>query len=141
MLEAQTRDIGKHTYTVTPLDAIKGRRAFVRLANAAAPVLSRASSPEDLVGTLLSALSEKDVDHFCDLFGLTSTVTGGDYGERTPLLTNNTFMNHFAGNYLDLLEWLAFCVEVNFGSFFTGIGALVDRIKPALVVPAKTTAT
>lgn len=131
-IEKHTRDIGAFTYEVSTLDALKGRRAFVRLFNTMGNVLTGAETNEDLIANLMSKLTAADLDHFCDLFGAVTTVTGGDYGDKTPLLTGATFQSHFAGNYLDLAEWLAFCIEVNFGNFFSGVEGLMARVAPKL---------
>lgn len=130
-LEQHTREIGSHTYTVTTLDAVKGRKAFVRLLNVMGPILKSASDVETLVANLASGLSPADMDHFCELFGGVTTVTGGEYGDKTPLLLPAAFGTHFAGNYLEMFEWLGFCFEANFGSFFKGVGNLIAKI-PAI---------
>lgn len=136
-IEKHTRQIGQFTYETATLDAIKGRRAFVRLFNTIGNVLSGADSTLDVASNVMSKLTAADLDHFCDLFGAVTTVTGGDYGDKTPLLVAQTFQNHFAGNYLDMAEWLAFCIEVNFGNFFDGIQGLIQRVAPNLVVETK----
>src|SRR3954463_14684634 len=111
-LDTKSLTIGDYTYNVTTLDAIKGRKAFVRLANAIGPVFDNVREETDFVRNILTKLSAADVDHFCDLFGATTSVTGGVYEDKSPQLIGKTFMEHFAGNYLDMFEWLAFAVEV-----------------------------
>jgi len=134
-IEKRQLTVGDYTYEVTQLDAIKGRRTFVKLANAIGPAFKFANSPGALVGNLLTDMKPEDLDYFCDLFGEYSTVTGGEYGEKSPQLKGKVFMDHFAGNYLALTEWLVFSVQTNFSSFFGGITALMERLMPSAPAP------
>lgn len=136
-IEKCTIEIGPHTYTVTQLDALKGRKAFVKLVHCLGPAFS-STTPQEVISNLLANLREEDMEHFCDLFAGVTSVTGGEYADREPQLgTKTVFGTHFAGNYLAMFEWLVFCVTSNFGSFFGGISGLVEKYAP--VEPAKVT--
>lgn len=44
---------------------------------------------------------------------------------------SDVFEDHFAGNYLDMMEWFAFCVEHNYANFWAGlIAKLAKTNKP-----------
>jgi hypothetical protein len=127
MISPKSSRIGAYTYTVTPLTAIPGRRAFVRLAKAVGPALGAAAGVKEgddagmfaAFAGLVAHLSEDDVDYFCDLFAANTTVKMGD---KEPSLAD-IFDVHFAGRYLDMFRWLAFSVATNFGDFFAGLRA------------------
>lgn len=122
MLETKAKEIDGVMYEVTQLDALKGRRVFVRFAKIVAPVLTTlktAKGDEEqllagVLAQLFTSVSEDDVDFFCDAFAPSTRLLKD--GKKPRL--SDAFAFHFAGNYAALLQWLAFCVEVNFGSFF-----------------------
>lgn len=123
ILETKTKRIGAHEYRVTVLDAISGRGLFVRLAKIAGPAFLNfdgknleASFPK-VFGAVASSLTEEDLTVFCDVLGRSTEVAGGDYSQRSPNLAD-VFALHFAGKYPEMLQWLIFALEVNFGSFF-----------------------
>lgn len=127
MLETQRREIGGVTYEVRQLDAVRGRRVFVRFAKVVAPALGALKaaakmSPDEALayalGQLVGNVSEEDLDFFCDVFAPATCLVEGN---NRPELAKR-FELHFAGKYLEMLEWLAFCFEVNFGSFFQKLG-------------------
>jgi hypothetical protein len=116
----EKKRIGIHTYYVTQLDALRGRREIVRLAKVIGPALSVADKGEEAaLAKLVEALSVDEFDHFCEVLSEQTVVTGGAHGELEPQLSD-VFAEHFAGNYLEMVQWLAFALGVNFGSFFAG---------------------
>lgn len=123
--ETKKKRIGAFTYHVTQLDAKSGSRALLRLLKIAGPALEAGEKGgETAAGTkLVEMLSEKDFDYFCELLAGQTTVTGGSYDEDAEPALDNLFDQHFASNYLDMFAWLAFALEVNFGSFFVGVVA------------------
>ena len=131
----QTREItiGDFTYEVKQLDAITGRKAFVRLCNILGPVFANAEQLQNendaaaLFGAFASSLKEADMDHFCEMFGARTEVTPLAGGGEPRTLVKLFFMEHFAGNYMEMLEWLAFCLQVNFESFFVGMQRIKDE--------------
>jgi hypothetical protein len=122
-LSTQKKKIGPYEYRVTQLDALAGRALFIRLAKIAGPAFGSfdAKNPQksiaDVFGKVAAGLSEEDLTVFCDVLGRSTEVAGGEYSERSPQL-NDVFALHFAGKYLEMFQWLAFALEVNFGSFF-----------------------
>lgn len=126
-LKTETKTIGQHSYTVTQLDAVRGRKLATRIARVFGPALDGISKDAAAaIGAALKGLSEEDVDYVCDTFAASSTVTGGQYGARAPSL-ESVFSVHFAGNYGEMLAWLAFCFQINFASFLEGVGPLLGR--------------
>lgn len=130
MFATETKQIGSYKYTVTQLDALKGRRAFTRLMRIAGPALGELAGAKTDIGSaiekLVERLSEDDVDHFCDLFAKVTSVSGGDFENRSPQL-DTIFAKHFAGQYLELVQWLVFCFQVNFSGFFAGAASLASQ--------------
>lgn len=131
MLETQRRDIGGVTYEVRQLDAVRGRRVFMRFAKVVAPALGALKAagkmaPDEALahalGQLVNGVTEDDLDFFCDAFAPTTCMVEGS---KRPELAK-CFELHFAGRYLELLQWLAFCFEVNFGTFFQKLGPSSD---------------
>lgn len=133
MLETKTTRIGVHQYKVTELDAVLGRRVFVRLLKIAGPALAKLEGGLD-EGALASALTDlltrlepSDFDYFCDTFASVTEVSGGKYSKTSPQL-DDVFSLHFASNYLDMFAWLAFCLKLNFASFFSGAAQLLGQL-------------
>lgn len=108
MRETKSKEIGGVTYTFTQLGAIKGRKVCARLAKVLATT----------VNGQLPQISEEDVDYFCDTYApLTSVTIEG----KSPQL-DKIFDTHFAGKYDEMMQWLWFCLETDFGSFFRKAG-------------------
>lgn len=126
-----TKRIGAFSYKVTQLDAVTGRRAFTRMLKVVGPAFAKL---DDGVGPafteLVQRLDEDDVDHFCELFAKITEVSGGDLATGAEPYLSTIFGVHFAGRYLELTQWLVFCFEVNFASFFGGAGELVRKAVP-----------
>lgn len=126
-LKTETKHIGQHSYTVTQLDAVRGRKMATRIARILGPALDGISKDAGAaLGTALKNLSDEDVDYVCETFAASSTVSGGEYGSKQPSL-ESVFAVHFAGKYGEMLQWLAFCFKVNFESFLEGAGPLLGR--------------
>lgn len=144
MLKTERKMIGEYEYAVTQLDAVKGSRVFTRLTKILAPAivgLSSASTqikgtkPADVddvtgskmfeaLGKLAENLTEADVDFFRECFAASTDVmiTDEQTGKQRSPKLSTIFGLHFAGKYDEMIEWLVFCFEVNFGSFFVQIG-------------------
>ncbi len=129
MLKPETKTVGGHSYTTTPLDAVRGRRVFMRLARIVGPAFAQLNAGQDeasqarAFGEAIKNLSEDDLDYFCDVFAEATTVSGGNYGSKAPVL-KDVFPLHFTANYGEMTVWLVFCMKVNFGSFFASAGQL-----------------
>lgn len=115
MIESKTKVIDGLKYTVTQLGAKKGMRALTRLARLLGPAFASGDQTEAMAG-LFSRLTEDDVEYFCDTFAPLTTV---EQDGKAPQLSS-IFEIHFTGNYSSMLQWLLFCIEVNFGDFFGG---------------------
>ena len=140
-LKSETRTVGQHEYTVTQLGAVKGLECLRRLLKVVGPSLQSLTSLAKGDGAaafaqglmrLLESLSQEDLTYFCDTFGPTASVKLSD--GKSPTV-KAVFDFHFAGNYLELLEWLAFSVEVNFQGFFVDSLKKISGIGPAAPEP------
>lgn len=135
-LKSETRTIGNHDYTVTTLGAGAGKEVLRRLAKIVGSAVlvggpAALKTNEGVVTgalAMVSDLSESDLDYFCKAFGPSSTV---NIDGKTPRVSD-VFDMHFSGEYFELTMWLAFCVEVNFASFFHVAKAKLEgRVAPA----------
>lgn len=128
--KSEAKQIGAYTYKVTQLDAIRGRRAAVRLGKVIAPALDADSISVDSIGKMLAkalgSLTEDDFDYFCDLLSAQTSVKGPGFKGEPQLA--DVFATHFADRYADMVQWLAFALKVQFGSFFGENGQLLERL-------------
>jgi hypothetical protein len=60
-------------------------------------------------------LDTEDLQTLCKVFAATTIVHLPD-GKKPAMA--DVFDAHFAGKYMRMYQWLAFCVEVNFADFF-----------------------
>lgn len=131
--KVESKRIGAHDYKVTQLNAVTGRRVFTRLFKLVGPAMAKTEGRkgDDALAAamtgLLEHLSEDDVDYFCDVFSAVTSVSGGAYSKAAPQLAD-VFLSHFAGEYLAMMQWLAFCMQVNFRSFFAGAGRAIGQL-------------
>lgn len=122
----KTKQIGGHGYEVTQLGAIEGRRVFARLAQVMGGMVGALAAggkpnPVDAFRSFAESMTPEVMDFFCDTF---SKVTQVHRPDGKVLFLKDVFDDHFADNYGELVEWLAFCLEVNFASFLGGTGGL-----------------
>src|SRR5260221_238600 len=123
---AQQRELDGFTYEVTPVLMGVGRPALIRFMKLAQPVLDEliAAAKGDTIVALKSALrvfvervTDEDCDYFSKTFGPSSKFlipmdqTGGE--ERWVVLVKAQQDMHFAGRYMQYIDWLTFCMEVN----------------------------
>ena len=134
-IEAKTKSIGASDYTVEPHGAIKGRALLLRLVKVVGPSLTAVSqdSIPDAIRSLLDGLTEEDLTFLCNEFAAKTMVTV-DGGE---LQLSKIFDAHFIGSYVEMIQWLAWAIEVNFGSFFRGAGALLSKGVASAVAKAE----
>jgi hypothetical protein len=142
--QAQETTIGDCTYRVEPLGFVDGRKLFVRLLNILGPSMaSMDSKVEDGtpgaqeaavnafwggIGKLLTSVKDEDLVHLEALFKVRTTVVlpPNDQGQvLEPVLRDIMYPKdgpgHFAGDrFLDYFQWLAFCLKVTYGPFFSG---------------------
>lgn len=140
MIQTEEKLIGEHTYFVTQLGALQGRKLLRRLVAIAGPALaelvkelppaSKDGRGFDLgalnlstVGAAVEALTERmteeELEHVCNVLAARTEVQL-DPERRVPL--QSIFDVHFAGRYSAMFQWLAFALEVNFRDFFAGSG-------------------
>ncbi|HVJ26395.1 MAG TPA: hypothetical protein VM493_02600 [Vicinamibacterales bacterium] len=129
--------IGKHEYELMTLGALKGAELWLDLLRIiAVPIEALASKEkagEDEIVTAIAA-AVRSIDHataakFYAAFGPMSKVRvpGQSVGEpeRWPTLEGAVFDDHFAGNYVEMTEWLVQSIKFNFLGFF-GDGSLAS---------------
>ena len=65
----------------------------------------------------------------------------GNGEERWPTLEGAVFDEHFAGNYIELTEWVGQSVYFNFFSFFGdgSLASLVERLQAMMPSTSSTT--
>ena len=135
MRKTEAKTIGGYTYQVTQLGAKQGVSVAARLARILSPVIGGVEGKPSgaALGSGLKAalagLDEKDLIALSDAFAALTEVTGGEFESRTPKLAP-MFDEHFAGHYGDLVNWLLFCVEVNFASFLDEVGIALPESLP-----------
>jgi hypothetical protein len=132
MLKIESKTIGGHEYKVRQLVATKGRLVLLTLARIIGPAAALAAGAKEtgkeeafakVIEALLANLTPEDFTSLCNTFAeSTDVVISDEKGRREPKLSN-VFDLHFAGNYQEMIDWLVFCVEVNFASFFDGLKA------------------
>lgn len=139
MLESQQKRIGDIDYQVTQLPAPAGRRLLVRLYKVLGPALAAAlkSLPEssggislgelqtsaigDAMFELAQSITEDELDHVCNVFA-SQTLFSRESGKWLPLKDFED--SHWSGNYLQMFQWIGFCLEANYSSFLSGAGGL-----------------
>ncbi len=133
MLETKSKAIGDNTYKVTQLGAGKGRKVLVRLLKVCGPAFALAASGDttEALGKLAADLDEETADYLCETFAARTEVELSN-GKSVDLASIMEL--HFAGNYGEMLEWLGFCVQLNYASF---LGALGKKVPDASATPTK----
>ncbi len=131
-LTTETKQIGAHTYEVTQLNAIKGRGVFVRFVKLIAPAADALADTGNAdqnarlakaLASVVANITDEDMNFFCEAFApATCLVVTDDNGKTRRPGLKDLFALHFASNYGDMMAWLYFCLEVNFGSFFAAAG-------------------
>ncbi len=121
----QTKEIDGVTYEVTPLPFGVGQKTLMRTIKIMSPIMSammkggtQAQGVALALEALPIALSDADVTYFGETFGKASRYQDGD--KWVPLLSSTQEL-HFAGRYLAFMQWITFCLEVNFKSFFSSM--------------------
>jgi len=131
----KTKLIGSHTYEVTQLGAIEGRKVFARLAQVMGGMVGALAvggkpNPVDAFKSFAEAMTPEIMDYFCDTF---TKVTQVHKDGNKVLYLKDIFDDHFADNYGEMVEWLTFCLEVNFASFLGGAGGLGALLRKGTV--------
>lgn len=130
-MKQEQKTIGDHVYTVSLLGAKNGTRMITTLIRVLGPSvagLAAGGKGKDSAvdfGAFAQGLAaaqglEATVEKVIQDLAKASRVTLPDGNQ--PVLWD-VYDMHFPGRYGELVGWLAFALEANFGSFFTGPGA------------------
>lgn len=130
--ETKTKRIGNHNYSVTQLGAIEGRRVLAKLMQLFGGMvggIAGGGKPDMVAGfaALAGAITPEQVDFFCETFTPWTQVETSPGKVR---MLRDVFDDHFVANYGELVEWLGFCLEVNFASFLGGSGIVGSMFRP-----------
>jgi len=126
--EFEHPSLGTVAYKITALDAINGRRVFLKLIKLLGPLAQAKGS----LGEALKGLEEKDLDDLCDAFAKVTTITYTDTSSGKTVQEAKlgpTFGEHFSAAYMTMFSWLKASAEVNFGDFLAK--ALAAKDEPA----------
>ncbi len=106
----QSKKIGDFTYEVTQLGAITGSKVFVRLLRMIGPAFVGKNAD---LGRIFESLKEEDVQFLYDTFAPLTFIPGVGQLDKS-------FDFHFVGRYMAMVQWLIFCLQVNYGDFLKG---------------------
>jgi hypothetical protein len=143
--DPKERHIGEHVYRVRPMQPKRVLRTAPILAKLLVPALghlvdgaSKGAKISDVLEAdvtgasfgaaaqaLMAAWDQPKMDELVDELAATSEV-GLDGGSKWPQLSA-IFDAHFTGRTQEMLGWLAFAVEAQYGDFFGGLRAGVDK--------------
>jgi hypothetical protein len=121
MRVTKTLKTERFEYECTQLGAFEGRGALLRAQKIAVKGVNG-------LDAMIDAMSTQDLDFFCSIFGACSRVSL-DNGKKP--FVKDVFDSHFAGEYFEMVEWLAFNLGLNFGPFFLAIQTKGERIRAA----------
>lgn len=118
--QAQEKEIDGVLYEAWPVPFSVGMPMLKRMIDIIGPIATSFMREKEagIFATLPTAFTDKDVAAFAKQFGSTSRVKEGENWVPLVEAKQNT---HFAGKYLQFLQWLTFCCEVNFKGFFSGL--------------------
>jgi hypothetical protein len=156
VLKKESATINGQKYEVTQLPYSAGHRLLLRLYKVLGPALAEAfanapdlkdSSIGDLplrkIGPALGAaatrlaqdLSEEDFDHMVETLAEYTRLI--DDTGRPKKLDADAREFHFAGNYLELFQWLGFALRVNYLGFSNGRDVLTQALARAREIAAQ----
>lgn len=136
MLDTRTKKIGEYEYQVRQLTAPIGRKLLVRLFKVLGPSISaglsslpddegkelslgdlKANALGDAVAILAETITEGELEHVVETLS-EATQYSGEPDRWLPLKRDAEF--HWAGRFLQMFQWIAFCLEVNYSDFLGG---------------------
>jgi hypothetical protein len=131
-IQPKEKMIGENTYQVRLLPSELGFRSAAKLANLIGPGLKtlQEGGAESVTGFFGGMLADEllttRLEFFTNLFKEYTSVRL----KGAPGFVNlsSVYEYHFSGNYLEMFQWLAFCIEVNHASFFTGVGLNTQKL-------------
>lgn len=136
-LDKHEKQIGENLYEVTLLDARTGYRLGLKITKALARGARKGGELDDVKGgetlrvamlgkviqglaNAIESLPEEDLTHVIETFAKTTSIRMGE-NSAPPL--SKVFDLHFAGKYDEMLQWIEFCLEVNYGPLVAGVKA------------------
>lgn len=120
-IEAKETSIGEFRYLVRQLPGRQSARVLTRLVKVFGPMMEQIGKQEGwkALAALVTNLTVEDTDYFIDAFApMTEVILPSG---KSPVL-NGIFDVHFQGRAKDMVEWLAFCLKVNYSDFFGVLG-------------------
>lgn len=130
-LKEEEREIGGIKYRVTQLLVTPGKDLLFRLGQILGPVIARGleggavdlehANLSGMITELCERAKPEDFDRFCTVLAKQTQFSPSE-GRWIPLAQEWEF--HFAGRYEDLLQWMKFALEVQFGGFSSGLASL-----------------
>lgn len=121
LFKQEEKTIGEFTYKVTQLDAMTGIDVIARITTKFGSALKEdGDGGWQAAGAVLEKLTAEEIKYYVNLFAGRTFVVCPD--GREPVL-KDVLATHFAGRYGDMIEWLRFCFETNFKSFFDFVRA------------------
>lgn len=130
MIETKDKEIGEVVYRVKQFGAKRGRQVLFRVSQMLGPTLAQATEGDYAAAFKAFAETAKleDFEWLCDTFADgTSVVLKTTNGNEVPQSLAKVYDEHFVGRYLEMLEWLVFAFEVNFGGFLEQMGLVALR--------------
>lgn len=131
MREPQSTTIGAWRYSVRPLPAGQGLALMARLSKMLGPGVAALVSGDGggAIGRALSGLLERvNPEEVVEIARhLAATTEVSQPGGKVPASLAEVFDVHFAADYMAMMEWMKFALEVNFGPFVEGLRARLGR--------------
>jgi hypothetical protein len=117
----RSKKIGQYTYEVTQLGAVEGSRVLahiMQLFGGMVGAIASGGKPDMVHGfsALANSITPEKLEFFCNTFSPWTQV----HKDGKAQILKDVFDDHFAANYSELVEWLGFCLEVNYESFLGG---------------------
>lgn len=155
MLKKESKDICDVKYTVTQLPYSIGHKLLLRLYKVIGPAVAEAFAnapdlkdsaigdlPLQKIGPALGAaagrlaqdLSESDFDYMVDTLAEYTLI---EVDGKTKKLSADEREFRFAGNYLELFQWIGFALRVNFLGFSNGRDVLTQALARAREMAAQ----
>lgn len=133
MAETKQKQIGKYSYTCSPLTGKKAIKVFVRLCNVLGPAVkgldiaaaieqdesAAAASLMSGVAEALMSLKDSDLEYLVEMFSANCDVALEP--GKTPKLSQ--LGDDFWGvkaDFTDIFPWLFFCIQTSYASFLQG---------------------
>ena len=143
MIETKEKVIGARTYLVSALPAFKALDVLEKLTSAAGPAMAAlaAGGQEAKVEVAAAALfARMSGGKLRELAGdLLASVAVVEDGKRRDMLKG--FDVEYAGRLFEVMQVMAFAVEVSFGDFFAGLRDLLSGALPAVTANGSSSPT